>query len=248
MPIVVGLVTFVVVLVGAVLVLADWVERNLEMRALVTNIEMSEAAMADVQEAIADMAVHFDPNTPLTEEEQAAVDDELKGIASQGADGVGRAGGLVAAVPVLPWHADILAAQEAYLAHNQAWQDYLTAAAADPTEFAKPQDAVNETFAAAEQPMRTAVPPLTLFELKRRVDVILRRPPSRATARPRRPSPTLRLAREFARETRANLKVDGGFAAASPAVSPWLRTSTACSATRSSCRCRRPVRGPASIG
>ncbi len=177
-PVVVGLVTFVVVLVAAGLVVADWAERNLEMRALVTNVEASEGAMTDLQAALSDMAVHVDPNTPLTDAEQAAVDERLKQIAADAVAAVARGGDQVAAVPVLPWHEDVLAAQRAYLAHNQAWQHYLSAAAKDPSEFARPQDAVNETFAAAERPMRDAVPPGALFELKQRIDVIFAPPPA----------------------------------------------------------------------
>lgn len=176
-PIVAGLVAFFVVLIGAGLVAADWVERNVEMRALVTNVEASEAAMTDVQAAVAAMAVHFDPNTPLTDAERAAVDEELKAIAADGAAAIAAAGGNVAAVTVLPWHRGIIEARDAYVAHNKAWQDYLTAASQDPAEFAKTQDNVNATFAAAEQPMRDAVPVPPLFDLKERIDVIFAPPP-----------------------------------------------------------------------
>jgi hypothetical protein len=177
-PVVIGLATFLVVLVGAGLVLADWAERNVEMRALVSSVESSEAAMSDVQAAISAMSVHFDPNTPLTDAERAAVDEKLKQIAAEGVLGVTDGGHGVAAVTILPWHKDILAAQQAYLAHNQSWQDYLSAAAKDPAEFAKPQDKVNETFSAAEKPMRDAVPRGALFDLRQRVDTIFAPPPS----------------------------------------------------------------------
>ena len=177
-PVVIGLLAFFVVLIGAGLVAADWAERNLEMRALVTKIEASEAAMTEVQDAISAMAVHFDPNTPLTDAERAAVDEELKAIAAKGVEGVSDGGDLVAAVRILPWHRDIIAARTAYLAHNQAWQDYLSAASKDPGELAKPQDKVNSTFEAAEKPIRDAVPTPPLFELRQRIDVIFAPPPA----------------------------------------------------------------------
>jgi hypothetical protein len=176
-PVVVGLVAFLVVLVGVGMVVGDWAERNVEMRALVSNIEQSESAMADVQNAIQAMSVHFDPNTPLTAEESAAVNEKLQQIAADGVVGISAGGALVESTTALPWHKDILAARDAYVAHNKAWQAYLTAAAKDASEFAKPQDNVNSTFKAAEQPIRDAVPRPALFSLPERVDAIFAPPP-----------------------------------------------------------------------
>ncbi len=177
-PWVVGLGLVMVVLIGIGLIVVDWAGRSLEMRALVTNVEVSESAMGDVQAAVQEMAVHFDPSTPLTEAEQQAVNDRLSEIAATGLEEVKQGGDLVAAVRVLPWHGDILRAQDAYLAHNQAWQAYLTAAIDDPAQFGQPQDLVNQTFEDARQPMVDAVPTPALFDLIERVETIFAPPPA----------------------------------------------------------------------
>ena len=69
------------------------------------------------------------------------------------------------------------AAQDAYLAHNRAWQEYLARAAQDPAQFGVDDTEVNDTFEAAEAPVRAALPPYALFDLVTRVDVIFAPPP-----------------------------------------------------------------------
>jgi hypothetical protein len=75
-------------------------------------------------------------------------------------------------VRILPWHASIREARDAYLDHNRAWQTYLTAATDDPAEFVTPQPEVNQTFADAEPVLRAAVPVPALFDLAARVDAV----------------------------------------------------------------------------
>ena len=96
----------------------------------------------------------------------------LRAAAAKGLTGVTKGGDLVQSVKIVPWHADIKEAQKRYLAHNQAWQDYLGRASTDASEFTKTQENVNATFAEAEQPMRLAVPRPDLFGLAKRVNVI----------------------------------------------------------------------------
>ncbi len=179
-PMVAGLVTFVIVLLGVGLVAGDWVERNLEMRQLITQIEVSERAMASTQVDVADAIQAFRANPQPTAADQATLDAALKAAAAKGLEGVKYGGQLVESASVAPWHKDIEAAQKAYLAHNHAWQEYLGAASTDVTEFGKHQDAVNSTFAAAEAPMRAAVPRPDLFSLMPRVNVIYAADPTAA--------------------------------------------------------------------
>ena len=70
--------------------------------------------------------------------------------------------------------------QQAYLAHNQAWQDYLAAAAEDPRQFAVTHDDINATWASAETVVRGAVPQPDLFDLDGRVDAIFADDPPEA--------------------------------------------------------------------
>jgi len=172
LPIVAGAVTFLVVLVGVGIVGGDWVSRNLEMRQLVTQIEVSEQAMATTQVDVADAIQAFQAQTSPTDADRTTLDTALKAAATKGLAGVTNGGDLVTSVKVVPWHKDIKAAQDAYLAHNHAWQDYLGRASKDAAEFTKTQEVVNTTFAKAEQPMRAAVPRPDLFKLGLRVNVI----------------------------------------------------------------------------
>ena len=178
LPPVIGAVTFVAVLFGAGMLAGDWVKRNTEMRALVAQIEVSERAMEDTQLAVQDALKGFQTKAPLSPENTAALDELLTDAAAAGLREVTRAGDLVASVQAMPWHADVLDAQRAYLAHNRAWQDYLGAAAEDPSEFARAHPSVNSTFAAAEEPMRRAVPVPDAFGLRAHLDTIFAPPPS----------------------------------------------------------------------
>jgi len=176
LPYVAGAIAFVVVLVGLGAVVGDWGARNVEMRALITKIEASEDAMGTLQENVQGIFAEYEGAGSLSDEDRAAIDEELRAAAAAGRDAVAVAGDGVAGVRWLAWHRDVRDAQEAYLAHNRAWQDYLSRAAEDPAEFARPQSEVNETFMAAEDPIRSALPVPVLFDLVERVDVIFAPP------------------------------------------------------------------------
>ncbi len=177
LPAVIGAVTFVAVLLGAGLLAGDWVKRNTEMRALIAQIEVSEQAMSDTQQAVQEAFVGFEAKAPLSADNQAALDELLMDAASAGLREVTRAGELVASVRAMPWHADILDAQDAYLAHNKAWQVYLAAAAKDPAEFAATHEDVNSTFAEAQEPLRRAIPVPDAYGLEADLDRIYAPPP-----------------------------------------------------------------------
>jgi hypothetical protein len=178
LPPLIGLAVFLVALVGFGAVAGDWAARNIEMQALITQVEESEAAMGTLQEDIAALAAEYQDRLPLNETDQAAFDAAIIDIAETRRADIAAAGDDVAAVRWLAWHQDVRRAQDAYLAHNQAWQDYLTRAIEDPAEFARPQDAVNSTFEEAEPAVREALPPAALYRLKARVAQIFAPPPS----------------------------------------------------------------------
>lgn len=180
-PIVGAAVVFLVIVVGAGMAVGDWVERSMEMRTLISQIEVSEHAMEQTQAAVGKALDDFRAKPQPTADDQAALTSQLEKAAADGLVGVQHGGDVVASVRTLPWHADIRSAQQAYLAHNHAWQDYLARAAKDGTEFGKQQDAVNSTFAAAEQPIRRAVPSPDVFGLRERVDVIYAPAPDSGT-------------------------------------------------------------------
>lgn len=177
LPILIGALTFLVVLVGLGTVAVDAVARNIEMRNLVTKIEASEAVMGELQQGVQDIAASYQDQLPLDDQQQAALDGALTSLAADSGAKLAEAADGVGGVRWLIWHQDIGRAQEAYLAHNQAWQDYLARAAKDPAEFGREQPLVDSTFADAEPAIRAAVPILPLFGLLGRVNEIFAPPP-----------------------------------------------------------------------
>lgn len=178
MPPVLGFAVFLVTLLGFGIVVGDWASRNLEMRALVSAVEDSESAMEWADDQIQSIVKEYGANGTLTEDQQTKAWDALSEAAYDGNLAISAAGAQVAEVTVLPWHGDIERAKDAYLAHNQAWQDYMQEAADDPTVLFKEQPEINSTFEAAEPLMKEAVPVPALYDLKARVDAIFTPAPS----------------------------------------------------------------------
>ena len=172
LPPLLGFAVFLTTLLGFGLIVGDWTSRNLEMKALVSAVEDSESAMTWSDDQIQSIIKQYGANGKLTPAEQKKAFDALSEAAYAGNFAIEAAGEEVAKVSVMPWHGDIKNAQAAYLAHNQAWQDYMKKATDDPTLLFKDQPLINSTFDAAEPLMKKAVPVPALFDLKKRVDAI----------------------------------------------------------------------------
>ena len=183
-PPVIGLVVFLVTILGLGLVVGDWTSRNLEMRALVGAVEDSESAMTWTNDQIESIIKQYGDTGKLTAAQKTKAWDALSEAAYEGQFAIGAAGDEVSAVTVLPWHKDILRAQAAYVAHNQAWQDFMKVATKDPVMLFKTQPEVNSTFEAAGPLMKQAVPVPALFELKDRVELIFAPPTQSAPTGP----------------------------------------------------------------
>lgn len=166
---VLGLLSFLLVLVAGGALVGDWTLRNSEMRDLVTAIEASEQEMRIANERRDDALAPFGIGGDLTPEETALLIRNLAGIAADSRQRIDRAGAKVSAVWALPWHADVLRAQEGYVVHNRAWVDYMARAAQDPIEWFNPQPLVNSSFFAVEPLLTSAVPIPALFDLHQRV-------------------------------------------------------------------------------
>ncbi len=175
-----GLLAFLLLVIPAAAVGFDYVMRAYEANRLLTRIEASEAAMiafdAQAQAAVAVLGDGANGASPTDAQVQQAR-DALTAAARDGQQAIADAGAKVAAVKILAWHGDLAKAREAYLAHNHAWQDYLAAAQLDPAEFDKPQQAINDTFAAAERAMRAGMGGLALFDIRDRLEAIFAPPP-----------------------------------------------------------------------
>ncbi len=163
---------------GPIALVGDMALRYAEMEQLVTRVEASEAEMVLVQEEIEAITDDYESLPEPDDADRAELVGRLADAAAYGQEAIAEAGAVVAGDSYLPWHTSIVEAQRDYLAHNQAWQDYLEAAAIDPGELTMTQDDINTTFVDAETSMRAALPPLASPELRQRVDLIFAEPES----------------------------------------------------------------------
>lgn len=175
-PYVAGAVAFMLTLVVGGVVGTNWWASNVEMDRLVIAIEESEAAMGEVLDQVDVIFDKIDGDIPANGEdldaETIAAVAELATIAVDGEAAIAAAGREIANLNILPWHTDILAAREAYLLHNYAWQAYMQSAQEDPVAFAVPQPLVNQSFIDAQEPLERAIPNPPLFDLPERVRMI----------------------------------------------------------------------------
>jgi hypothetical protein len=167
----IGIAALVVITAANLFVAAELALRSAESFTLVTAVEQSEAAMKATQVEFDEVLASYDTEN-LTDEEREQLRAELSDVAERGGVAIADAGGFVAGLLIVPWHTQLLDAQEAYLAHNQAWVDYMAAAAEDPSEWFRPQPAVNDTFAEAKDPLVAAVPLFDPLSTLERIELI----------------------------------------------------------------------------
>lgn len=167
----VGVTALVLLTLANLAVAAELALRSVEADNLVSSIERSETAMKATQDEFAAVIAEYD-TANLTDEEREQLRAELSDVAERGGVAIADAGGFVAGLLIMPWHTQALDAQEAYLAHNQAWVDYMAAAAEDPAEWFRPQPAVNDTFAGAKLPLVEAVPLFDPLDTLSRIELI----------------------------------------------------------------------------
>lgn len=151
-----------VVVLGMASVVGDWAARTIEMSRLLETVAASESGMTIAQDRMSDVAVPEKGEGRPTDEDAAKASDEIAAIAGEGKAAVEAAGRSVADLSFLPWHTDLLAAQQAYLGHNAAWVAYLGAGSSDPASLAKDDGRIESTWLIAQQAMRAAEPPLAL--------------------------------------------------------------------------------------
>lgn len=167
----VGIAALVLLTAANLVVAGELAVRSVEADNLVRAVEQSESAMKATQAEFDEVLSAYDTDT-LTDEQREQLRAELSDVAVQGEAAIAATGEGVAEVQILPWHAQLLDAREAYLAHNQAWVDYTAAAAEDPAEWFRPQPAVNDTFADAKLPLVEAVPLFDPLDTLQRIELI----------------------------------------------------------------------------
>ena len=167
----IGAAALVLITVANLAVAAELTVRSIEADGLVRAVEQSETAMKTTQADFDDVLSAYDTDD-LTDEERERLRAELSQVAERGESSISLAGDQVGLVEILPWHSELLTAQEAYLAHNRAWVEYMAAAAEDPAEWFRPQPDVNTTFADAKLPLVEAIPLLDPLRLLPRIEFI----------------------------------------------------------------------------
>ena len=167
----VGLAALVILTAANMVVGGELALRSVEADNLVRAVEQSETAMKTTQADFDEVLSAYDTEN-LTDEERGQLRTELADVAARGEAAIAVAGEGVAEVQIMPWHSALLDARVAYLAHNQAWVDYMAAAAEDPAEWFRPQPAVNETFTDAKDPLVRAVPLFDPLNTLPRIELI----------------------------------------------------------------------------
>lgn len=147
---------------------ADWMARSFELTQLLTAVERSEDAMVRYQEQAAAIDV---PQDATVAQRRAAL-AQLQAVAGQGHNAVAVAGSEVASVTFLPWHTELLDAQGAYLAHNEAWVSFLGRGALDASVLLGDDPEIEATWLVASAAMQAAVPWPAMPGLQGRVDAI----------------------------------------------------------------------------
>ncbi len=167
----IGGVALIVITLANVVVAGELALRSFEADNLVRAVEQSETAMKTTQADFSDVMSRYDTQD-LTDDEREQLRADLADVAERGQAAIALEGDRVGLVEIVPWHSELLAAQEAYLAHNRAWVDYMAAAAEDPAEWFRPQPDVNSTFAEAKLPLVEAVPLLDPLRTLQRIELI----------------------------------------------------------------------------
>ncbi len=157
------------VLLGSVAV-GEWGAKTQEMNRLVDGIEESEAAMT---QAMAAVTLILGPSGSLGEMDTADATEQLQEAANNGLAGVRSAASRIESIPIQPWHHEVLAARDAYLAHNEAWQAFLASAADDASVWLTDDEDIESTWNALDPVLRAAVPTPAILNLDQRVDEIL---------------------------------------------------------------------------
>jgi hypothetical protein len=158
-----------VIALAVAVALGEWASRTHEMSDIVAGIEASETAMTS---AMADMGAIVGEGDIIAGGTDDTA-DQLKAIAERARGQIADASAVIQAVSVQPWHADVEGAREAYLAHSQAWQEFLTQAAQDPAAWSEPEEKIESTWLALAPLLTDAVPYPAVGGLSERVAAIL---------------------------------------------------------------------------
>jgi len=143
------------------LVLADWWQANREMDHLLDAVFASELALgtgaANVTRSI---NTGFSDAYQSQSQRQAAFGEVATKCGVAAADAQ-DAGAQASEVFLLPWHRSLGKAQDAYLAHNAAWEHKFSACADDAQRYGDGSTSaqISATFRTAHRAFTNALPP-----------------------------------------------------------------------------------------
>ncbi len=157
-------------------VAGNWIVANAQMHALLTAVQGSETDMTKVQDEVTAAFHAYGALKSPTAADQDRLNASLSNIATDGASQVGAAGQQVADVAIAPWNTALLHAQHAYEVHNQAWVNYLAAAALNPLEFTKNQPAINSSWRVVQKAFPAALPVPALYGMTATVHTLFTDP------------------------------------------------------------------------
>ena len=162
------------VLVLLVLVVDNLVTR-MDMDSLLKTTESSEKAMIDFKATEHKLRVSWDATGNV---DRTAALQAITAMCGTGAANVQTARALVEDVRIMPWRVGIVDARHRYLAHNQAWLDYLRGCASDGMRIVdKAADAnIEATFRVAGQAYLAALPPFASEGQRARVAALFAAP------------------------------------------------------------------------
>jgi len=160
----------VAALIGLAAVVGEWAARSAEAEAFVGQVERSEAAMISAMSAVGSvLAQEGASETDLPD----GAAQQLRGVADSARQEVAAAAEDIAGQPVQPWHGELLAAREAYLAHSAAWQDYLGRASDDAAAWFADDPEIERTWQDFTASFEAVVPTPDFAALNARVRTII---------------------------------------------------------------------------
>jgi len=170
-----GRLLFALVPVAAALIIGDWAVQNVEMRALVSDVETSEQAMITYQSRVQRATSAFE-DLPAFEQDESTVQgvlNSVEGAASSSAAKLIATDAEISSVKILPWHGSLIRARDTYLDHSAAWRDHLVRVASDGSNFAERAPTISGTFVIVRDTLPAALPVFPWSGLDERVADII---------------------------------------------------------------------------
>jgi len=168
-------VTFVcLVSLMALLVVADWGYRVVQVRSLSAAVEDSHVAISQTQSEFERIAL-LTPRRPggLTEVELTQIRNEFSVAGAEGLERLGRAELDAQGIRTFPWQGDLMRAREEYLGMSGEWREFVGRTLGDSMELAHPRVETRDRIQAVALRVVEAVPSPDVFGTAQVLDSVL---------------------------------------------------------------------------